>query len=109
MRALANAMQKEVAAVKKRESELRDHLIDNLSAGDDTGASGKKYRAQIKTATKPTVTDWEPLYDYIVEEDRFDLLGRSVNAKPVAEIWESGETVPGVDKITVKSVSITKI
>ena len=42
VRALAGAMQKEVAAVKKRESELRDHIIENLSTGDDTGASGKK-------------------------------------------------------------------
>ena len=38
VRALAVAMGKEVAAVKKRESELRDHLIESLSAGDDSGA-----------------------------------------------------------------------
>ena len=109
VRALAVAMGKEVAAVKKRESELRDHLIESLSAGDDSGAAGAKYRAQIKSDTKATVTDWEPLYDYVVENDRFDLLSRSVSQKAIAEIWEAGNKIPGVDKINVKSVSITKI
>lgn len=109
VRQLRLAMQKQVDAVAKRESELRDHIIDNLSVGDDTGAAGKKYRAQIKTDTKPTVTDWEDVYDYIVDNDRFDLLQKRLGDKAIAEIWDEGEQIPGVEKITVKSVSITKI
>lgn len=109
VRALGVAMGKEVALVKKRESELRDHIIENLSTGDDTGASGQKYRAQIKVDIKATVTDWEDLYDYIVEHDRFDLLSRSVGQKAVKDMWENDDKVPGVDKINVKTVSITKI
>jgi len=109
VRALGIAMGKEVALVKKREGELRDHIIENLSVGDDSGAAGKKYRAQIKVDIKATVTDWEDLYDYIVEHDRFDLLGRSVTQKAVKDMWDNNDKVPGVEKINVKTVSITKL
>lgn len=109
VRELRLAMQKEVDAVKARESEIYNHLVDNLSASDDTGAAGLKYRAQIATSEEPTVQDWEELYDYIHENDRFDLLSKSLAKKAVKEMQERDENVPGVGKITVKKVSITKI
>lgn len=103
------AMQKVVDAVAKREAEIREHIIQHLEASDDTGAAGLKYRAQIKKDTKPKVEDWEKVYDFIVEADRFDLLQRRIADKAVKDMWEEGEEVPGVGRIHVPSVSITKI
>lgn len=109
VRELRLAMQKEVDTVQKRESELREFIIENLSSGDDTGAAGLKYRAQIKIDIKPTVKDWDKVFDFIVENDRFDLLQKRVSDKAIKEIWGENETVPGIEKINVKTVSITKI
>lgn len=103
------AMQKEVDAVKARETEIYKHLVDNLSASDDTGVAGRRFRAQIKSSEEPTVTDWDDLYDYIYDHDRFDLLGKTIAKKAVKEMQEAGEKIPGVGKVTVKKVSITKI
>ena len=103
------AMDKEVKAIKERETELYNHIVDNLSVSEDTGASGKRYKAQITTSEEPTVTDWEALHDYVYEEDRFDLLGKSIAKGAVKEMQAEGVTLPGVTKITVKKVSITKI
>jgi hypothetical protein len=109
--ALRLEMTKQTAEVKERETELRNHLIDNLAVDDDdnTGASGLKYRAQIVTSEKASVTDWELTYDYIAEHDRFDLMGKSLNQKAVDTIWEKGKKLPGVEKVIVKKVSITKL
>lgn len=103
------AMAKEVKAIQDRETEIKKHIIDNLSVKEDTGAAGQHYRAQIKTEEQPTVKDWELLYDYIVEEDRFDLLNKSLSITASKEMHAAGTKIPGVGKIIVKKLSITKI
>lgn len=109
VRELRLAMQKEVDEVAKRESEIREHIISKLSKSDDTGASGLRYRAQIKTKTKPRAADWEKVYDFVVEHDRFDLLQRRLSDKAVMDMLEDGEEVPGIERVHVPEVSITKI
>ena len=109
VRDLRLAMDKEVKAIKDRETEIYNHIVDNLSVEENTGVAGRKYRAQITTQEEPTVTDWENLYDYIHENDRFDLLNKSLAKKAVKDMLEEGDKIPGVDTIIVKKVSITKI
>ncbi len=109
------AMQKEVDAVKARENEIKEHLINNLAAvGDekddrDTGASGLKYRAQVKRDEVPVVDDWEALWDYVFEQDRVDLMQKSIARKAVMEMIDQGEEVPGVSTMYVKKLSVTKL
>lgn len=103
------AMQKEVDKVKARETEIKDYIIDNLSKSDDTGAAGKKYRAQITTKAAASVADWDKVREFIRENDRFDLLSKSINQSAVKSMWENGEQVPGVEKFNSVGVSIKKI
>lgn len=109
VRELRLAMEKEVAPVKQREAELLGHMIDSLSTSDDTGASGLRYKVQIVTSEQPTVTDWDALHDFVYDNDRFDLMSKSISTKAVKEMFEAGEKIPGVSQITVKKASITKI
>lgn len=109
VRALRLMMEKEVEAVQARETEIRDHIINNLSKSDDTGAAGKRYRAQIVMKTVPKLADWKAFTGYVLERDRFDLIQKRLGEKAVADMWESGETIPGVDKMHIPTVSITKV
>lgn len=102
-------MDADVKLIKSRETEINEHIIDNLDKGDLTGAAGLKFKAQIKPGIAGSVTDWELLYDFIVEKDRFDLLNKSLNQKAVKEMLEAGEKIPGVEKINTKKLSITKV
>ena len=101
-------MKKEVDLVEAREKELRNHLVENLS-DKDTGVSGRKYHAQVKKSVKPIVDDWEDVYNYIVENDAFHLLGKSLSVKAVNELWEAGVKIPGVSKMHAKTLSLTKV
>ncbi len=103
------AMAKEVAVIQARETEIKGYIIDNLSVSEDTGAAGKHHRAQIKVEEQPIVTDWDALYDYIYQEDRFDLLGKSLGTKAAKEMHAAGESIPGVGKLQAKKLSITKL
>ena len=108
-RQLRLAMEKEAAEVKAYESKIRDYIIDNLSKSDDTGASGLKYRAQIVTKLQASVTDWTATHAYVQKTGRFDLLQKRISDTAVKAMWEEGETVPGVERMNVVDVSITKI
>jgi hypothetical protein len=109
VRELRLAMQKEVDEVAAREKEIKDYIIDNLSKSDDTGAAGKRYRAQIVTKVTPAAADWEKIHQFILENDRFDLLQKRLSDKAVQDMWENGEEVPGVERFNAISVSITKL
>lgn len=109
VRELRLAMQKLVDNVKERESEIREHIIQNLSKSDDTGAAGKRYRAQIVIKPQPRLSDWDKFTQFVAENNRFDLMHKRVADKPVKDIWEEGGEVPGVEAFNVVDVSITKI
>lgn len=109
VRELRLEMQRHTDAVRARETEIREYIIANLSKSDDTGAAGKKYRAQIVTRQQATVRDWDSLWSYIHTHKRFDLLQKRVSDKAVKDMWEAGEAVPGVEKFNSVDVSITKI
>jgi len=109
VREMRLAMDKHVATVKARETELREHIIANLSKSDDTGAAGKRYRAQIVMKEKPSLTDWSAFTAFVKKSGRFDLMQKRVADKAVKDLWEAGEDVPGVERFNAIDVSIQKI
>jgi len=108
VRELRLLMDKEVKEVKDRETELHEHLIENLSS-DETGISGKAYHAQVMSKDVATVEDWEAVYDFVVEKDAFHIMGKSLNAKAVKEIYDNGDRIPGVKIMKNKKLSLTKV
>lgn len=109
VRELRLAMAKEVEDVQAFERIVEQHIIDNLSKSDDTGAAGLRYRAQVVTKRKPTVSDWPSLQAYILATGEFDLLQRRISDKAIADRWEGGANIPGVEPCNVVSLSVTKI
>lgn len=109
VRTLRLQMEKEVAEIQARETEVKDHIINNLSKSDDTGAAGKRYRAQIKLKDTPHATDWKLTWAYVAKHNRFDLLQKRLGEKAVMDMYEAGETIPGIEIMHVPTVSITKI
>jgi hypothetical protein len=109
VRELRLAMDKEVAAVKARETEIREHIINNLSKSEDTGAAGLRYRAQIVMKLAPKISDWGVLTSWIRKNDRFDLLYKRINETAIKDLWAERENVPGIEKVNVPDVSITKL
>jgi hypothetical protein len=104
------AMDKEVEAVKARETEIKDYIIANLSKSEDTGAAGKFYRAQIVEKTKARVADWGVFTSWVKKNDRFDCLQKRLSDTAVADTMEKEERVlPGLELVIIKDVSITKI
>lgn len=119
VRELRLAMEKEVAEIKARENEINEYLIANLTKGEDTGAAGLRYRAQVVTKRKPIISGdvaaypeggWGAFTSWVRKNDRFDMLQKRLSDKAIME-WqeENGRTVPGLEMMQVPSLSVTKI
>lgn len=103
--------QKAVDVIKARETELREHLINHIDVDNAAGVMGLRYQATIKVDEKPRIdpAQWEAFYDWVAENDRFDLLQKRLSDRAIMELINDGEKIPGVEKMRVKSVSIKKI
>ena len=110
VRTLRLSMAKEVETMQARESEIKNHMIDNLSKSADTGAAGQRYRAQIVTKRKFNIADWGILTAWIRKNDRFDMIQHRLSDTAAKDFEEAeGRPVPGTEAVNVPDVSITKI
>ena len=105
------AEEKRVKPLKERETELREFIIANLEKGEGKGAVGNRYKAIITEKRQPKIEEegWSKLHPWIRENDRFDLLAKSLNKSAVMDLYEKGELPPGIETLLVPSVSVTKI
>ena len=76
-----------------------------------------RYRAQRTEKTVPKIrhdddnpgVGWPQLWAYIAQTNRFDLMQKRLSDKAIKDMWDADEDVPGVERMIVPDVSITKI
>lgn len=115
IREIRLAMEKDVAELKARESEVENHIIANLSVGQDTGAAGLKYRAQVISKRKPKLSPdgWEPFFTWVNKHGYLNMIQKRIGDVAVQE-WiddpiNQQRVPPGLEMIVLKSLSVTKI
>lgn len=102
------AIAKKAEEVAKKETELKDHVLNTFKKDDIEGAKGKLATAGINRRTVAQVKDWEKFYKYISKHKAFELLQRRVNDGAYRERLEAGEVLPGVEPFQVVTLSLTK-
>ena len=102
------SMDKEVAKLKARESEIEGHILRNLPQGD-TGVAGKIARASIRTKIVAQVHDWDAFWKYVFKTKDPALLQRRVSEPAIKERWENKKDVPGVQAVSLIGISVVKV
>lgn len=108
------ALQKQVEAMEREESAIREHLINTLPKSQASGIAGKVARVTVETKTVVSVTNWDDLWKYVVKQypknpGVTSLLQRRVGEASVKEIWAAGKEVPGCAPFDVPVVSLNKL
>lgn len=107
-RASRLVLTKSVDALKAEEAELRRLIIQRLQdVGLDSGR-GTMATASITKDDQANVKDWSALENYILEHKSFDLLQRRVSITAIRARWDNDESLPGVEKVTLTDLSLTK-
>lgn len=119
VRELRLAMEKEVAEIQARETEVREHIIANLSKSEDTGAAGLRFRAQrvdkrkfrfAGTSEELPAGGWPGFTAWMSKHGRFDMIQKRLADKAVGDFYaEEKRLPPGLETLLVPDLSVTKI
>lgn len=109
-------MQKEVDAVQAEERKLKEFLINNISKTEHaTGVAGKLMCATIVQNIEPAPEDWNDIYKFLAKSykgptaNNFDLLQKRLSPPAVRERWEGNVDLPGIGRVQVTELSLTKL
>lgn len=101
---------KAAAALKVDESAALSLLIEEMRKQEINGAGGKKTTVTMNPAKdKPHVKDWSKVYAYILETKDFSLLQKRIGEAAIAERWDDGKVIPGVEKFPVYTLSVSSV
>lgn len=96
-------------ALKADEIAIKTSIFAALRKNETTVAGGESYKAEMTTEDVPTVKDWAKFYDYIKENNAFEMLERRPGKAAIKERWDDGKDIPGVEKFPVDKLSVTKL
>lgn len=103
------ALDKESAKVKELEVLAKETLIAQMLHQQVSAVGGSKFTATIKRKEKPHAKDWPAIWNYMRDNNDFSLVQKRLSEAAVAEHWEAGEEVPGVEKFPVYTLSMSKV
>lgn len=107
------AADKVAAELKAEEIRIQNHIIDNLSKRDETGAAGKHHRVQVKRKRKWRINpeNWDKFYAWCAKNKRFDFLQKRISDQAFADHYEQArpKAIPGAEPFDYVTVSLTKV
>lgn len=98
----------EVEELKKRETNLRNHIFNTFEVANIEGAKGKIATVTVGEELKPEVKDWNAVYQYIVENSAWELLEKRMARVAYRELFEAGVLVPGTEAYLHKKLNCVK-
>lgn len=101
---------KDLAALESELKALEKHIIELVGNEPDMkGVLGRTAKCVINETYVPTVKDWGALYAHVKKTKNFSFLQKRLSSTAFREHWESGENIPGVQKMIIKKLSLTKL
>lgn len=101
-------LEKKVKELKSNEQDMRNAILECLSASGLQKASGGMATCGIKRSIIPAVSNWDKVFEYIKDNDRFDLVQKRISVLAWRSTYEEGETIPGTEAVEDVDVSLTK-
>lgn len=101
-------VEKRVKEMKAAEQAARNDILQCLEDSGLQRASGGIATAGRTVTTVPIVTNWDALYDYISQNDRFDLLQKRISVTAWRENFDEGHVIPGTESVEAIDISLTR-
>lgn len=101
-------LERKAKELKAQELEQRTLILECLEQSGLNKASGHVATAGKKISIIPLVTDWDKVFGYIKEHDRFDLVQKRISVLAWRETQDNGELVPGTEAVEDIDITLTK-
>lgn len=96
--------------ILKLEMECREAwLLDTLNTIGASSLKGSAGTAYVTEQTRSNCGDWPLFWQYIKDNNRFDLLEKRVSQKPIRDMIEAGDDLPpAISTFTERVVTIRR-
>ena len=108
LREMRLGYERKAKELKAEETEARNAILATLEVSGLQKASGQTATCGIRTSTIPIVTDWDEVFTYIKEHDRFDLVQKRISVLAWRETYENEGLIPGTEAVEDVDISLTK-
>jgi hypothetical protein len=105
---ILNAIERERSIQQEKVIKLRRKAQELMEvAGTNTYKSGSgKGVVSISTRTGPGISNWQETVDFMVTENRFDLISQSILKTPWQELLDENILVPGTNIKAIKILTV---
>ena len=100
-------LDKQVEQMKEHEELLKKAIIAKYQEQGISILGSNLGAVKLTEAEEPVAQDWPVVWDYIRENNAFELLHKRLTNTAVKERWEAGEEIPGVGKQKVYRLSVS--
>ena len=97
------------AELKEREEIYKQELIHRMLMQQAGMVASMSFVVRLNKKDVPTPKDWPAIRQYILDHNAWELMQNRLSVTAVAERWEVGEEIPGVEHFTTYNVSISKL
>lgn len=108
LREMRLGYERKAKELKAEETEARNAILATLEESGLQKASGQQATCGIKTSIIPIVTDWDEVFTYIKDHDRFDLVQKRISVLAWSETYENEGLIPGTEAVEDVDISLTK-
>ena len=92
-----------------RKDELDVELMKKMDAEGLSRTANAYASVSINEDTVPDVTDWDKLYEHVINTGEFSLIQRRVSSTAYRELLKMGEAVPGLEPRTVRKINFRSL
>jgi hypothetical protein len=89
----------------ERERSIQQEKVIKLRRKAQESGSGKGV-VSISTRTGPGISNWQETVDFMVTENRFDLISQSILKTPWQELLDENILVPGTNIKAIKILTV---
>ena len=108
LREMRLGYERKAKELKTQETEARNAILATLEASGLQKASGHVATCGVKVSTIPIVTDWDQVFTYIKDHDRFDLVQKRISVLAWRETYDNEGLIPGTEAVEDIDISLTK-
>lgn len=98
----------ELKELDERYKALEWEIIQDLDQQGTDMSRTPRVSASIGEQVVPNAVDWDEVQEYIRANDAQYLYERRLASGPCNELWQAGETIPGVEPFTRRKINLRK-
>lgn len=99
-------LEADIKELNKEMLAIETDILQRLNECGLTKVSGSKATVSTTQTVVPTVKNWDDFWEYVKTNDMHYLLTRSCSSPGFRELYNRGESIPGVEPFTKVNLSL---